>query len=106
VIPWPPGDHDEWANENDTDWDIVTTSASTDSIVTIPAATTYTDPYWNEEEEARLARLRAEADERRRRARLRDQAAARRKQRQGRGHDPRKQVICRARSHGRGKGRR
>lgn len=53
-------------------------------------------------------KARKEIDEREHRARQRKKKVRRSrvKQRQGKGHDPRRQVIARVRSHGRGKGRR
>lgn len=102
MIAWNHWDE----SDNEPTYEATTASKSSNVVWAGTAADTVATADPELEEAARQAAIQAE-DKRRRREKLdRSQQRKLRRARQGRGHDPRRQVICRSRVQSRGKGRR
>jgi len=96
-------------HEQSRDTNLTTSSASTDAVVMVDCSSSSPSIDSDLEElEELYKKAKKELDERalREKERRKELRRSRPKQRQGRGHDPRRQVVARTRSHGRGKGRR
>lgn len=99
MIPWPPEEE-----TNDPYEVSVWSTATNDLTFTVPVTPEYTQR--QEELELEEAARRVEEERRQHAEKVRRRNEQRARQRQGKGHDPRRQVICRSRVQSRGKGRR